>query len=455
MQGMNSSQDNGNDQNVNRNPQPCMAESSKSKKLDLIDQGLCDLVLETAPESIKKCIEILQNPDIYKSKISNKILLYGPPGTGKTTLAKIIAQETKISPTWIEGSLLSTEYKNSGAVNLQQIFTPIFGLPEDQNHIVIIDEINCITDRFKNPNNFDANAATTLWRIIDECKDHPNIFLIGTTNDVAELPVQLKSRFSNSLVEINKPVTNESRKKILDYYIKKYTHDCDDKYIARLAKSTKEFEPRELEALIIDAHTDYLFTNKATENKVTKSNIDSVLTLMKKNKTLLYKRKWDYEKIGTQILKYGIPVLSVTLACYTMYSKGKMIGAQLDAMKTQTKMVEKQIEGYSESILNHLISHTRETDAKIDSLKKIAEEEISAKVSFLKNELKNATAKTDAKINSTHKITEKQIAILSKEAEGFWNSLGGRALVAVANTVVLPIAMRVGEKFIKKKFGYT
>ncbi len=299
----------------------------------LFDSALVSYFIDSAPKAIKQLVQCLKQPEIFHGLIPNRLLLYGPPGIGKTTLAKVIAQEAGIYYYVIEGSSIATEYKNSGAMNLSRIFSTICALPANQRIIVIIDEINYHIGKHNDSNNYDANTAPTLWLILDECaKKYPNIFIIGTANDIADMPPQLKSRFSHALVPLNIPNSIAQRRKIISFYLKNYIHSCSGNYINDLAERTWGFDPRELENLVKKAYIESLLRN-ARVCCIRSSDCNAVLRSMIKNKKLFEKSsKIDYKNIIIKGLEYTGLCLGILTNMYLItqsYLKIQILEKQL------------------------------------------------------------------------------------------------------------------------------
>jgi len=121
---------------------------------------------------------------IAKEELDHSILLYGYFGIGKTTLARIIAKETKA----IEKNIIEID---SGANNgvefvkelVENLKHPAFG--GNNTKVVIIDEIqNLASDK----------AWTSLFKIMEEPPKH--LYFILCTSEFSRVPEAIKRRCS-------------------------------------------------------------------------------------------------------------------------------------------------------------------------------------------------------------------------------------------------------------------
>ena len=213
-----------------------------------IDPELARSVLAQAPQRIKKMIHGVRFPVWgITSESQNLLLLVGPPGSGKSTLARAIAHELNIPYTLMQAALLSNEYKKSGEQNLMRTIAPI--LEQHHPHMIIIEELNTLTDKHGEKRHGDQDVATALWAILDEVVERQDIIFIATTNDIGKLPDQLKSRFGDP-IKIPLP-DKKQRKEVIQHYLPKNKEY--EKFVHYLVYQTRNRSIREIKKLINEA----------------------------------------------------------------------------------------------------------------------------------------------------------------------------------------------------------
>ncbi|AZZ65505.1 Holliday junction branch migration DNA helicase RuvB [Metamycoplasma phocicerebrale] len=122
-------------------------------------------------EKITSTLKVMINSSIVQKTPIDHILFYGPPGLGKTTLAQIIANETKTKIVYVQGPLIQKK---------SDILTIFSSLTE--NDILFIDEIHGIN----------KNVEELLYSAIE---DYVIDLPIGVEGDMKIMRLNLK-RFS-------------------------------------------------------------------------------------------------------------------------------------------------------------------------------------------------------------------------------------------------------------------
>lgn len=226
-----------------------LADGSEKQPGVPLNPELMQSIISESPQQVKTVIERFKlakiHPHMRNVLVTDRLLLAGPPGVGKTDLAKTIAHEIGRPFIFVQCSLLSTEYQNSGAQNIKRTIEEIQDKKEP--YVVILDEIHCLIDKKKNDKRSDQDPAVALWQIIDECAQHNNILFIGTTNSLENMPEALKSRFTNAIIEVPLPGT-DVRKRVIEFY---GANAClNDAMIKDLVKKTNGYSCREIKELI-------------------------------------------------------------------------------------------------------------------------------------------------------------------------------------------------------------
>lgn len=167
----------------------------------------------------------LENPELFKSmdtKLPKGILMEGPPGTGKTTIAKIIANESKstfytISPKDIYSMWLGETEKNWGR---------IFDLAREdakkgKRAIIFIDEIDGFFTTREEMDKYSRKSFGQFCQEMDGISDLENVVIIAATNnpDVLDSALLRPGRFTKR-VYIGNP-DEQGRREIFKIYSSK------------------------------------------------------------------------------------------------------------------------------------------------------------------------------------------------------------------------------------------
>ncbi len=169
----------------------------------------------------------LQNPEVYDSiaKLTRKtfesnrpraILFEGSPGVGKTTIARIIAGETKTPMVYVPIESIMSKWYGQSSQNLAQIFE---AADEMGGAIIFLDEIDALAPS-RDQNMFEATrrVLSVLLRKLDGLDSASTTITIGATNRMNDLDHALISRFDQT---INFPLpTARERAAIFGNYAK-------------------------------------------------------------------------------------------------------------------------------------------------------------------------------------------------------------------------------------------
>ncbi|MBF0399028.1 MAG: ATP-binding protein [Desulfobacterales bacterium] len=192
----------------------------------------------------------LKNPKLYKHMKINPpkgILLIGPPGTGKTTIAKILACESKSLFYSISPKDINSMWYGQSERNIGKLFsTARSDVKRGYNVIIYIDEIDGFyTDR-KNMPEVCRQAFSQLCAEMDGLSDLSGVVVLAATNRYQDLDPALvrPGRFDRKIF-IGKPDA-KGREEILKIYLKKkpIASDVD---IQELVNQTDEFSGAEIE----------------------------------------------------------------------------------------------------------------------------------------------------------------------------------------------------------------
>lgn len=181
------------------------------------------------------------------------ILLYGPPGTGKTLLAKAIASNSDANFISIKGPELLSKWVGESEKGIREIFRKA---KQVSPCIIFFDELDAIAQR----RGSEIGGLGTTERMIsqmlteiDGLESLNGIVVIGATNriDIIDDALLRPGRF-DKVIEIPIP-DEESRKQIIQIYIKKKPIDSYSLSVEKILELTNGFTGAEIEGLINSA----------------------------------------------------------------------------------------------------------------------------------------------------------------------------------------------------------
>ncbi len=175
------------------------------------------------------------------------LLLAGPPGTGKTTIAKVLAAQSRCSFYPISGADVISKWVGESEGNIRRLFERA---RENRPSIVFIDEIDAIAGRRGEFQVHDQHVNQLLSEI-DGIAGQRGVFVVGATNRPDQLdPALLRGgRLSRTLV-IGLP-DEAGRRALLALFTARMPTLAVD--LDELARSTDGASPADLKALCQEA----------------------------------------------------------------------------------------------------------------------------------------------------------------------------------------------------------
>ena len=173
------------------------------------------------------------------------MLLFGPPGTGKTTIARIIANETKMKLILVNASSFLNMYVGESEKNLVDVFKKARAKAPC---IICFDEIESfLMDRSKATRSYETSIVSTFLTQMDGFADLKDVLVVATTNNPTLIdPAALRPGRFDKLIYVGVP-DEEARAVMFEKYLHgKAGHGVDCK---KLAENSERFTGADIKAL--------------------------------------------------------------------------------------------------------------------------------------------------------------------------------------------------------------
>lgn len=214
-------------------------------------------------EGTKKEIQDIIKPYVDKTEF-NKIaragmrpvkglLLYGPPGTGKTTIARIIANESKMNLILVNASEFMSKWVGESEKNLKNVFTQA---KAKAPAIICFEEIEAfLRKRTETDRNYETSIINVFLSQMDGFNELKNVFIVATTNnpEMIDEAAMRPGRFDR-IIYVGAP-DPEGRTALFNKYLKGKAN-LSDAEISKLVSQTERFTGADIKAVCEDAYRD-------------------------------------------------------------------------------------------------------------------------------------------------------------------------------------------------------
>ena len=194
------------------------------------------------------------------------MLLYGPPGTGKTTIARIIANESKMNLILVNASEFMSKWVGESEKNLKAIFTQA---KAKAPAIICFEEIEAfLRKRTESERNYETSIINVFLSQMDGFNELKNVFVVATTNNPEMIDeAALRPGRFDRIIYVGAP-DPEGRKALFNKFLKGKA-DLTDAEIDRLVAETERFTGADIRAVCEDAYRD---------NDLKQLTVDDLLT---------------------------------------------------------------------------------------------------------------------------------------------------------------------------------
>lgn len=214
---------------------------------------------------------VLENPSLARSlgvEPPTGLLLYGPPGTGKTTVARILAAQTKAKFLTVSVAEINQMWVGESEKAVQKLFAEARANPPA---IIFLDEVDAlIPNRAGGVHQYSDKVVNQFLHEMDGIKPNHGLFIVGATNrpDMLDPALVRGGRLSRQ-IEIPPP-DEEGRLALLKLMTRKANISPEVK-LEDLAEASENFSGADLRALVNDAGLQALIrlSDEGGENALT------------------------------------------------------------------------------------------------------------------------------------------------------------------------------------------
>ncbi len=222
---------------------------------------------------------VLENPSLARSlgvEPPTGLLLYGPPGTGKTTVARILAAQTKAKFLTVSVAEINQMWVGESEKAVQKLFAEARANPPA---IIFLDEIDAlIPNRAGGVHQYSDKVVNQFLHEMDGIKPNHGLFIVGATNRPDMLdPALIRGGRLSRQIEIPPP-DEEGRVALLTLLTRKANISPEVK-LEDLAEASENFSGADLRALVNDAGLQALIrlADEGGENALTVADFNIAL----------------------------------------------------------------------------------------------------------------------------------------------------------------------------------
>ncbi|MBC8141955.1 MAG: ATP-binding protein [Armatimonadetes bacterium] len=227
---------------------------------------------------------VLENPSLARSlgvEPPTGLLLYGPPGTGKTTVARILAAQTKAKFLTVSVAEINQMWVGESEKAVQKLFAEARAHPPS---VIFLDEVDAlIPNRAGGVHQYSDKVVNQFLHEMDGIKPNQGLFVVAATNrpDMLDPALVRGGRLSRQ-IEIPLP-EEEGRVALLNLLTHRANLSPDVK-IADLAEATDNFSGADLRALVNDAGLQAMIrlADEGGENALTVADFNIALENMRR-----------------------------------------------------------------------------------------------------------------------------------------------------------------------------
>ncbi len=161
-------------------------------------------------QDVRYIIDFLKDPNYALGEEDRFAIFYGKPGTGKTVQSFVVPYMAGWHCAPRVPSQVQIKERNGTARNLTDDIAR--ALEPGEKVVYVMQEFNKLVDHANSTSHDADTASTALWTALDAHNKNPNFYFIGTTNNLENIPEQLKDRFIPQIIEFQGIQTLEAKK---------------------------------------------------------------------------------------------------------------------------------------------------------------------------------------------------------------------------------------------------